>query len=91
MAYYPLKWITNNLAVGYAPGSDNDILSLKQQGIQAIVNLCAECYDLHEIEQSAGFNVLTKPISTIQNLSILFRVRKRKRVILSTVNSEPYQ
>jgi len=62
MAEYPLKWIINNLAVGYAPRSDNDILSLKQQGIQAIVNLCAECCDLHEIERSAGFDVHYLPI-----------------------------
>ena len=62
MVEYPLKWITKNLAVGYAPRSDNDLRSLKQQGIQAVVNLCAECYDLHEIEQLAGIDVYYLPI-----------------------------
>ena len=62
MAEYPLKWITKHLAVGYAPRSNDDLRSLKQQGIQSVLNLCAKCYDLHEIEQVAGFDVYYLPI-----------------------------
>lgn len=63
MVEYPLKWITRDLAVGYAPRSYDDLHSLKQQGIQAIINLCAECYDLYEIEQSAGIDVYYLPVA----------------------------
>lgn len=63
MDSYPLKWITEKLAVGYAPRSVSHLLSLKENGIGAIVNLCAECYDLHEAEREAGFDVLYLPIA----------------------------
>ena len=39
---YPLKWIGENLAVGYAPNSYEDLSFIKAQGIDTIVNLCAE-------------------------------------------------
>jgi hypothetical protein len=55
-AYLP-TWITKNLAVGHAPMSYDELESLKEQGITAIVNLCAEFCDLHEIEAKAGFEV----------------------------------
>ena len=32
-------------------------------GIQAIVNLCAECYDLHEAEKESNFEVFYLPIA----------------------------
>ena len=60
---YPLKWITEHLAVGYAPRSHADLAMIRNQGISAIVNLCAECYDLHELEKKAGFDVYYLPIA----------------------------
>lgn len=60
-AYIP-TWITKNLAVGHAPMSYEELDSLKEQGITAIVNLCGEFCDLHEIEQKAGFEVFYLPI-----------------------------
>ncbi len=36
--------------------------SIKEQGISAIVNLCGEYCDLHEIEEKAGFDVYFLPI-----------------------------
>lgn len=62
MADYPLTWITSHLAVGHAPMSYSELDSLKAQGIDAIVNLCAEFSDLHEIEEKAGFEVLFLPV-----------------------------
>lgn len=62
MPDYPLKWITDNLAVGYAPRSDADLAEVKARGISAIVNLCAECYDLHAIEERSGFRVYFIPL-----------------------------
>jgi hypothetical protein len=59
---YRLTWVTNNLAVGHAPMSYDDLDSLRQQGIQAIMNLCAEFCDLHWIEADAGFEVYFFPI-----------------------------
>jgi len=60
-AYTP-TWITKNLAVGHAPMSYEELDSLKEQGINAIVNLCGEFTDLHEIEEKAGFEVFYLPI-----------------------------
>ena len=62
MAEYPVRWITQDIAVGYAPRSQADLEAVKAQGISAIVNLCAECYDLHEIEEKGGFHVYHLPI-----------------------------
>jgi protein-tyrosine phosphatase len=62
MPEYPIKWITENIAVGYAPRSRADLETIRSQGISAIVNLCAECYDLHELEKSANFEVYYLPI-----------------------------
>ncbi len=62
MSAYELTWITDNLAVGYAPTSYEALDSIKAQDINAIVNLCAEFSDLHEIEESAGFEVYYLPI-----------------------------
>lgn len=59
---YPLKWITPQVAISYAPHSQNDIDNLKAQGIEAVLNLCAECYDLHEIEAAAGLAVHWLPV-----------------------------
>ena len=54
---YPMRWITPNLAIGYGPRSPSDLKSMQKQGIDAVLNLCAECYDLHEAEERAGFSV----------------------------------
>lgn len=62
MSDYLITWITSNLAVGYAPMSYAELESIKQQGIGAIVNLCGEYCDLHEIEESVGFEVFFLPI-----------------------------
>ncbi len=62
MAPYTLTWITENLAVGYAPMSYDELASIREQGIDAIVNLCGEFCDLHEIEQAEGFEVFFLPI-----------------------------
>jgi protein-tyrosine phosphatase len=59
---YQLTWVTDHLAVGYAPLSHQDIASMSEQGIEAIVNLCGEYCDLHEIQQQAGFKVYYLPI-----------------------------
>lgn len=62
MSPYPLKWITENLAVGYAPMSHAELDAIKASGIDAIVNLCAEFSDLHDIETASGFEVYYLPI-----------------------------
>ena len=62
MSVYPLTWITDSLAVGHAPMSYDELDSIKSQGIDAIVNLCGEYCDLHEIEERAGFEVFFLPI-----------------------------
>ncbi len=59
---YELTWITNQLAVGHAPMSYEELDSIKEQGINAIVNLCAEFSDLHELEEQAGFEVYYLPV-----------------------------
>jgi protein-tyrosine phosphatase len=59
---YLLTWITDDLAVGYAPMSYADLDSICKQGINAIVNLCGEFCDLHEIEEKSGFEVYYLPI-----------------------------
>jgi len=62
MSEYPITWITESIAVGYAPMSYAELETIKAQGIDAIVNLCAEFSDLHEIEASSGFEVYYLPI-----------------------------
>ena len=62
MTEYTLTWITDNLAVGHAPMSYDDLEVIRKQGIDAIVNLCAEYCDLHEIEGKTGFEVYYLPI-----------------------------
>ncbi len=62
MSSYSVTWITNSIAVGSAPMSYTELESIKTQGIDAIVNLCAEFSDLHELEESSGFEVYYLPI-----------------------------
>ena len=61
MSDYPLTWVTENIVVGRAPMSYNDLDYLRNQGIKAIVNLCGEFSDLHELEEQAGFEVFWLP------------------------------
>jgi len=62
MTEYNLNWITPNLAVGGAPMSYEELDLLKEHGINAILNLCAEFCDLHQIEQGEGFEVYYMPV-----------------------------
>ncbi len=59
---YKLTWITDHLATGHAPMSYAELDSIRSQGIDAIVNLCAEYCDLHEIEKDSGFEVYYLPV-----------------------------
>lgn len=59
---YPIYWVTNHLATGPAPMSYDHLDSLKAEGIDAIMNLCAEYCDLHDIESKQGFEVYYLPI-----------------------------
>ncbi len=57
-----VSWVTPYLAVGPAPMSHAHLQHLKQAGIDAILNLCAEFPDLPEIERRAGFDVYYLPV-----------------------------
>jgi protein-tyrosine phosphatase/Fe-S-cluster containining protein len=59
---YTPTWIMPKLAVGHAPMSYDDLEALKRQGIDAILNLCGEYCDLHDIENDYGFDVYYLPI-----------------------------
>jgi Fe-S-cluster containining protein len=59
---YQVDWVTDSLAVGQAPMSYEALEQLRQQGIGAIMNLCAEFCDLHWIEADVGFEVYYFPI-----------------------------
>jgi len=56
-SHYPITWITKNIGTGYAPQSYDDLDSIRDQGVDGIVNLCGEYSDLHTIEENAGFEV----------------------------------
>ncbi len=62
MAQYELTWITDQLATGYAPMSYAELDFIREQGISAIVNLCGEFCDLHQIEEKSGFEVYYLPV-----------------------------
>lgn len=89
---YPLKWITEFLAVGYAPRSDEHLQAIHAADIQAIVNLCGECYDLHEAEKNAAFDVFYLPVAdesvpTLEELVTLIDwldllIGQRKKVLI---------
>ncbi len=55
-------WVTDHLAVGHAPMSYDELDALKAQGVNAIMNLCAEFCDLHDIERASGFEVYYLPV-----------------------------
>lgn len=58
---YSLTWITPNIATGRAPKSYEELDMLKERGIDAVLNLCGEFSDLHELEEGAGFEVFWLP------------------------------
>jgi len=66
MSHYPLNWVTEQLAVGHAPMSYDELQSLREQGIDGIVNLCGEYADLHQIEKNYGFEVYYLPVDDDQ-------------------------
>lgn len=59
---YLVTWLTSQLGVGHAPMSYDDLDLIREQGVDAIVNLCGEFCDLHEIEEQSGFEVYYLPI-----------------------------
>lgn len=61
-ARYPIYWVTDHLATGPAPMSYDHLDVLRNAGIDAIMNLCAEYCDLHDIESKQGFEVYYLPI-----------------------------
>jgi len=60
---YEINWVTNLLGVGRAPMSYEDLDTIHDMGINAIINLCYEYSDLHKLEEEAGFEVYYLPIS----------------------------
>jgi predicted protein tyrosine phosphatase/Fe-S-cluster containining protein len=62
----PVTWVTSQLAVGSAPMSHAHLDRLRRAGITAILNLCGEYCDLHEIEEEEGFEVHYLPIADEQ-------------------------
>ncbi|MEJ2156253.1 MAG: dual specificity protein phosphatase family protein [Desulfobacteraceae bacterium] len=67
---YPIKWITPAFSTCYAPQSETDLDEIRRQGISVIVNMCAECYDLAEIEEQAGFNVYRLSVADMEAPSL---------------------
>ncbi|MEF2144071.1 MAG: dual specificity protein phosphatase family protein [Desulfovibrionaceae bacterium] len=59
---YQINWVTDHLAVGQAPMSVAQLDSLREQGVDAIINLCGEFCDLHDIEAEHGFEVYYLPL-----------------------------
>lgn len=59
---YNLTWVTPSLAVGQAPVTYAALDEIKRQGVDAILNLCAEFCDLHWIQADHGFEVYYLPI-----------------------------
>lgn len=62
MSDYRLKWVTDDVAAGHAPMSYDQLETIREAGIDAIVNLCGEYCDLHEIQVDNGFQVFYLPI-----------------------------
>ena len=60
---YEINWVTDLLGVGRAPMSYEDLDAIRDEGINAIINLCHEYSDLHKLEEQAGFEVYYLPIN----------------------------
>jgi Fe-S-cluster containining protein len=61
MTDYHISWLTESLGLGHAPLSHEEMESMRQQGILAIVNLCGEFCNLHEIQKEYDFEVYYLP------------------------------
>lgn len=59
---YHMDWVTDHLAVGHAPMSMAQFEDLRAAGVDAILNLCGEFCDLHEVEAEQGFEVYYLPL-----------------------------
>ncbi|EGB14512.1 dual specificity protein phosphatase [Pseudodesulfovibrio mercurii] len=59
---YKVTWVTDQLGVGSAPMSYPQLEAIRAQGVDAILNLCGEFCDLHDIEKGAGFEVRYLPL-----------------------------
>jgi len=59
---YEVTWVTDQLGVGHAPMSHPQLEAIRAEGIDAILNLCGEFCDLHDIEADAGFEVHYLPL-----------------------------
>lgn len=57
-----ISWVSESLAVGPAPMSYQQLDELKEMGIGAILNLCAEFPDLPDIQREQGFDVFYLPV-----------------------------
>lgn len=60
---YQVTWVTDQLGVGHAPMSHPQLEAIRAQGVDAILNLCGEFCDLHDIEKDAGFEVHYLPLA----------------------------
>lgn len=60
---YQVTWVTDQLCVGQAPMSHVQLDSIRKEGVDAILNLCGEFCDLHDIEAEAGFEVHYLPLA----------------------------
>ena len=54
--------MTPQLGVGHAPISQTHLDAIRKEGVAAIVNLCGEYCDLHELQQDSGFEVYYLPV-----------------------------
>jgi len=61
MTEYSISWLTESLGLGHAPMSHGEMVSVREQGINAIVNLCGEFCNLHEIQEEYDFEVYYLP------------------------------
>uniref|UniRef100_B8DQL0 Dual specificity protein phosphatase n=1 Tax=Nitratidesulfovibrio vulgaris (strain DSM 19637 / Miyazaki F) TaxID=883 RepID=B8DQL0_NITV9 len=59
---FPITWVTPHIAAGPAPVTRQHLDALREQGIQAILNLCEELCVLADLEQEQGFDVFYLPI-----------------------------
>lgn len=62
MFAYKLEWVNSQIAIGPAPSPAASFAILRKNNIEVILNLCAECGNLHEKERAAGFIVYWLPI-----------------------------
>lgn len=58
----PITWVTDRLAVGPAPMTPAYFQLLREAGISALLNLCAEFPELPDLQRQAGFEVYYLPI-----------------------------